>query len=271
MVGLVMLNLQISINGTHSAATQFANEVISAVCAGDASQIAPFLIEKNVNIDELDDCSTDVFNAIKASVTNDFARILSRLDSDIMPYQVTIKTQHHILENGTQSSAAGSTVRNSAYNYTIYINPDYSGKTKLFIANVLIHEMIHAYFLSLYDDYIISGNPTILYDYNFLYSQYVNKVKEKTDWHHEQIAQNFITIMAEATQSYQTGNSMPLQQPYVDLAWTSLVGTQPFNNRFLPDDPDLPRIINRGICEQLGTSYGYSSPPVQHPIGEPCN
>ena len=84
--------------------------------------------------------------------------------------------------------------------------------TDLAIAAVIIHEVVHAYFFSLFDDKLNNNIPKALNDFDLLYQRYVtNKYVGSDDAQHAQIWQNFIGIMSSALQEYHTG--VPTSKP----------------------------------------------------------
>ena len=240
----------------------------------------PLLIEKKINDDELDQCSKGVLENIKNTNFFDIAQVIAKLDNPSSVYNTIIKTAN--LPNGNTSPA--TTIRNSAFNYTIYITPNYNGKTKLFIANLLIHEIVHAYFLSIVDDY--NSNPNNnqnLYNLNSfpsLFQAYCDKRYPPTqgtaqDIHHFEMANYYVDAIARALQEYQTGISVVTgtnpDQIYSDLAWAGLNGTPVFDATYPIGNPNRERILNRGACEQTGVPIGQGNVNQQNPIGLPCN
>ncbi|WP_326935595.1 hypothetical protein [Flavobacterium sp. PL11] len=85
---------------------------------------------------------------------------------------------YHIASNNfsavTPSGNPAQTIRTSAYNYKIYISTDYENKTKLFIASLQLHELVHANFFSLIDDCLIQNNCQLLVTFPELWEYYVS-------------------------------------------------------------------------------------------------
>ncbi|WP_310555469.1 hypothetical protein [Flavobacterium sp.] len=257
----------------------FALEVITRVMQNPTlfTSLKPFLIEKQIDDSALTPCQKNVLTAIKSTTVSDIAKVLAKLDANGSVYNTMMKTE--TLPNGNTSPA--TTKWNSPYNYTIYISPDYAGKTKLFIASLMFHEVIHAYFLSLFDDYH-NANPSNAGSYDdfpFLFDLYVLKKypasTSAVDIQHQQMAQSYVGALGRALQEYQTGTPVPTginpDQIYNDLAWGGLNGTPIFDTTFPIGNTDRVRILNRAACEQNGTPIGQGTPNQQNPIGQPCN
>ncbi len=239
--------------------------------------IKPFIIEKQIIDIDLDPCAKNVLTQLKNTTVCDIAQVLAKLDANAEVYNTTIKTE--TLPNGNTSPA--TTKWNSPFNYTIYISPNYTGKTKLFRASLILHEMVHAYFLSLKDDYFYSNPPNLnsLSDFTNLFHYYVTLKYPLSlnsyDFHHQQMATDYVDAIARALQEYQTGipvpNASQPNQVYNDLAWFGLVDTPVFDNMFPIGNPNLQRILNRGAAEQTGNAINAGTPNAQVPIGNPCN
>ena len=229
--------------------------------------IKPLLIETQIDDTQLNPCAKGVFTTVKNTTVCDIAQILAKLDNDgtVSVYNTTIKSAV------APSLRPAQTIRDSAYNYTIYISTDYTGKTKLFIAASMLHEMVHAYFMSLFDDY--SANPPNLNAYSefaILYQKFVDKKYpgSRDEAHHAQMAIDYVNAIAASLQEFQPG--LP-QQVYEDLAWGGLQEAPIFDTLFPVGSSERLRIINRYTCESVGTAYGSGTPQAQIPVGQPCN
>lgn len=235
---------------------------------GVFTSIKPFLIEKNIDDANLNDpCSKEVFASIKNTTNCAIAKVLAKLNANPSVYNTYIKTE--VPQNGRP----GNTKWNSVYNYTIKINPNYNNATKLGRASILFHELIHAYFMSLFDDYH-NGSPQNLNaydDFPILFQKYVEHTyPDGSDAHHEQMAIKYVNAIACALQEYQTGIAVPSgvqpQQVYTDLAWGGLQEAPIFNSSNSPlTNSDRERIVNRYNCEIVGHEV-----LGQTPIGNPC-
>ncbi len=254
----------------------FAREAIESLKMNPNvfTNITPFLIEKNIDFINLNPCSKSVFQSIKKTSVCDIAQVLAKLDANNSIYTTTIKSEV------APSGKPAQTVRNSSYNYTIYISTNYEDKTKLFIAASMLHEMVHAYFMSLFDDYY-NTNPQNLNAYNDfagLFHHYVTLKNPAStnaaDVHHQQMATDYVDAIARALQEYQTGIPVPStsipEQIYSDLAWGGLSDAPVFDAIYPVGNPNRQRILNRYEAEQRNLPIGVI-PNVQIPASLPCN
>jgi len=88
----------------------------------------------------------------------------------------------------------------------------------------LIHELIHAYFFSIVDDYNYTPSNTIA-SFPELFEAYVLKnnptSQDRQDAQHLAMANKYVDAMASALQEYDANYTVPYQV-YQDLAWGSL-------------------------------------------------
>ena len=250
--------------------------------------IKPFLIEKKIDDTNLNPCQKNVLTAVKTTTVADIAQVLAKFDANGSVYNTAMKTEHNYYTDAAgivhQVTVPANTVKNSPYNYTIYVNPDYAGKTKLFIASIMFHELLHAYFISIIDDYRANpNNNQNLYNLSSLPSLFQAYCDKKyppvpgtaQNIHHLEMANSYVNALARALQEYQTGTPVPAatnpDQIYTDLAWGGLNDTPIFDETYPVGNPDRQRILNRVACEQNGTPIGQGTPNQQNPIGQPCN
>jgi hypothetical protein len=261
-------------------AINLANEAIIRMIANPEifKTLIPFIIEKNIIDTDLDPCPKSVLTQLKNTTVCDIVQVLAKLDADNTAYNTIIKSE--VPPDGN----IAQTIRNSSFNYTIFISTNYTGKTKLYIANLLIHEMVHAYFLSIVDDY--KSNPLnnqFLYDLNSfpsLFQAYCDKkfppaLGTSQNIHHLEMANYYVDAISRALQEYQTGipvatNSIP-NQICTDLAWGGLNSTPVFEDTYPIGNPNRERILNRYAAEQTGNTIGAGTTNSQTPISQPCN
>ena len=238
----------------------------------------PQTIVKAIDVSSLDPCPKGVFTTVKNTTICDISQVLAKLDANKSVYNTIIKSE--VPSNGNPAT----TFPTSRFNYTIQISTDYAGKTKLFIANSLIHELVHAYFLSIVDDYKSNpNNNQNLYNLNSfpsLFQAYCDKKYPPTpsvsqNLHHLEMANYYVDAIARALQEFQTGipvtEGTSPQQIFSDLAWGGLNGTPVFDATYPAGNPNRQRILNRAACEQNGTTIGAGTPNAQTPIGKPFN
>jgi hypothetical protein len=251
----------------NSDEVDFVNQCINQMIQnpGVFNSIKPFIIEKQIDDSQLDDCSKGVFQQIKNTTNCDFAQVLAKLGAG-KNYNTTM------ISAVPPNQRPGQTIWNSPYNYTIYISTNYSDKTKLFIATTELHELVHAYFMSLFDDYNNGNpsNPNAYNDFAILFQMYVNKTYPGSGAvaHHQQMATDYVNAIASALKEFQPGLD---QQIYDDLAWGSLQEAPIFDTLFPVGSSNRERIINRYTSESIGSPYGQGTPNEQTPVGQPCN
>jgi hypothetical protein len=224
-------------------------------------------LEHRIDITKLEPCPKEVMEKLKNATLCDIAYILEKLNVTKV-YNVNIETAE------TTNGDIGQTDRISKNNYNIKITPNYSNGTKLFKASVLLHEITHAYFLSIVDDYKGSNPPNsaAFTDLPTLFQAYVNKSYPGTqqDAHHEQMANTYVNAIADALKEYD-GNIYAQKQVYTDLAWGGLQKTPIFEKLFPEGNPNRDRILDRLRCESAGRSVNEGTSKEQKPIGKPCN
>jgi hypothetical protein len=253
----------------------YMNENPSATLQIARDIFVPQTIVKSIDDSGLNPCPKGVFDKIKNTTNYNIAQVLAKLNASKSIYNTTVKSEV------PPSGSPAQTVRNSAYNYTIYISTDYAGKTKLFIAASMFHEMIHAYFMSLFDDYYNANPPNLnaYNDFSGLFHYYVTLKHPSSinsaDVHHQQMATDYVDGMARALQEYQTGIAVPIStspdQVYSDLAWGGLSDAPVFDATYPVGNLNRQRILNRYQAEQKGSNTGQGTPQEQTPLGQPCN
>jgi len=263
------------VNGCSYERNTFAKEIIERIMIDSTfTSVNPFIIEKQINSNQLDPCSQGVLQQVENTTNNDFVKVLAKLGADGSIYNTTM------ISEAAPSGAPAQTKWNSPYNYTIYISTDYVDKTKLFIAASMFHELVHAYFMSLFDDYY-NGSPQIASaydDFPILFQKYVDKTYPGSSdiAHHEQMALQYLDAIASAIKEYaiKTGTSSAfpnLDQICNDLAWGGLKDAPIFNVLYPLGNAERLRIIYRYTCESIGIPYGTGTVNGQTPIGQPCN
>lgn len=257
--------------GCSSDREQFINQCISQMMQNPNlyTSLTPFIIEKQIDDSQLDPCTKGVFQQIKNTTQCDFANVLAKLGADTSDYNTTM------VSSVAPSQKPAQTIWNSPYNYTIYISTDYSNKTKLFIALSILHELTHAYFLTLFDDYHNANpiNPNTYNDFGYLFDLYVTKkypLSQAADIQHQQMATDYADAIARALQEYQTGIPVPdnssLEQIYSDLAYGSFLDAPIVFDALFPNgNPNRQRIINRYAAEQSGNPIAQGTQNEQTP------
>jgi hypothetical protein len=269
-------------NNFSNLSVAFMNQCITRMKADPIfTSIKPFLIEKGIDDSNLDPCSKAVLNALKNSQNNDVAAIIAKLGNPKSVYKTNI-----INENlSTAAYGSGETIWTNQttyipYDYTVKINTNLVAQgTQLMIYATMLHEIIHAYFLSLIDDcYASNSGCQPLRDIPYVWNQYVSFMNGNTNLsttsisQHNQIASSYVNIIAAALQDYQPG--LPAQY-YTDLAWGGLHETTPYLN----NDPftrklnstDRARISSIQQTESLNIPQNNPNGVLTYyPKGIPC-
>lgn len=228
-------------------------------------------IEKNINSDKLDACSKAILDKLKNLTQGDLAKIMSKLGGDSTVYTLTF-------DIGNTNGNLAATTRNSLNSYVTVLDKDFldgndgtginKPPTDLAIAAVIIHEVVHAYFFSLFDDKVNSNMPKALDNFDLLYQRYVTKTYVGTDdAQHAQIWKSFIDTMSSSLQEYNTG--IPTNSPsqfYKDIIMGTLMTTNAFGTNYPSGSTDYKRILNTYLSEKNNGS----NDPAYAPKGKPC-
>lgn len=224
-------------------------------------------IEKQIDHTQLDPCPKEIMEQLKKATNSDIANVLTKLGASSI-YNLTMKMG---VMKYPQDFA--ETQKISKNNYLITVTQDtYTTATKLYKATALLHEMIHAYMLSVVDDYNTYPTNDPFADFPTLFKLYVerNFPSGALVAQHEDMANRYVDAIASALEEYQlnTGgpNSAADKQAFQDMAWSGLQGTNIFDKKYPIGSADKNRLDGRIRAEQSG---GYST--GQYPIGKPCN
>lgn len=233
-------------------------------------QLIAATIEEKIDDSQLDPCPKVILNKLKTASNCDIANVFTKLGVNSV-YNVTILS-------GNTGVHPANTIRNSNKNYTTTLNNQaYTSSTQLYKAANILHELTHAFFMTLVDDYYGSDNPAVFSEFPVLYQKFVDTKYEgsKLDAHHEQMAKTYVEALGASLQEFQTGVSVPNgvkpDQIYTDLAWGGLRDAPIYEKQFPAGTVERERIDNRLAAEQTGHAVGGSSAQAQTPIGQPCN
>ncbi|TDW46619.1 hypothetical protein EV144_106293 [Flavobacterium sp. 270] len=227
-------------------------------------------IEDNISDSQLDPCPKVILNKLKNATNCDIANIFTKFSASNV-YNVTIIS-------GNAGNKPAYTTKNSKNNYTTILNNQaYTSSTQLYKAANLLHEITHAYFLTLVDDYSGSQNPVVFNDFSVSFQKFVDTKYpgSKQDTQHEEMANTYIEAIGGALQEFQTGvplsNGQKPDQIYTDLAWGGLIDAPIFEKEFPQGTNERLRIENRLASEQTGNIIGAGTSQQQIPLGKPCN
>ena len=226
-------------------------------------------IEDQIDDSKLDPCPKEVLNKLKNTTVCDMTNVLTKLGANTI-YSVKI-------QSGNSGGFPAQTVRNSRNDYTVTVSNDrYTSSTDLFKASNILHEIIHAFFMSLVDDYTASQNPSVFNEFPSLFQKFVDTKYpgSKEDAHHEEMANSYVDAIGSALQEFQTGVAIPNgvkpDQLYTDLAWGGLSHAPIYDKHFSNKPQEKLRIENRYRCESNGGTAGSGTPYQQTAIGKPC-
>jgi hypothetical protein len=236
-------------------------------------------IEEQIDDSKLDPCTKAIMEKLKNATHSDIAKMLSRFAPAGSIFNINMSVGQ-VKDNGnwaeTKKTTGSSTDVNMIFNEN-YINGvgNTNRPTDLSIASTMVHEMIHAYLISLLEENKTCGASGIC-DFHTIYDAYVQQQIDKgsnivADEHHELIAKQYVFAIATTIQEFHTGQytDYPYQN-YLDMAWGGLQGTYIFNKNY-PDDSThknykaRERIMARINAERKGSQY-YGALP----LGTPC-
>ena len=241
------------------------------------------IIEKKIDDTKLDPCTKAVLDKLKNLEQSDIANMINRFSPAKSIFNINISTGTTI---NSQNSA--ETTKISDYNYNIVLSSNYtngvlegeinSPPTMLSLATTVTHEIMHAYLLSIVDEYK-NGTSSTLQSFPTLFDAYVKSKtptgsnQSKIDAQHDLIASQYVNSIASTIEEFNTGipvtSGFP-RQVYIDIAWAGLEGTYVFNKNY-PNDQnnknyaDRNRILSRGSIERYNKPRGN-----QIPVGKPC-
>jgi hypothetical protein len=251
--------------------------------APTSAQIAAAL-EEQIDGSQLDRCTKAVLDKLKNLTQNDIANIFEKFG---VPVNGTY-TLKIVIGTTSMSVALADTKRVSKNNYLITISEPYLKGTEnnqmpptdLAIAAIVIHEIIHAHFFALYDDFHNNGNICAYDNYDCLFMEYASKNFEgTTDPQHSQMFENYIDVMANALQEFQTG--IPVSSTgkadifYHDLALSTMAGTQIFKDRYplnynASNYEERRRIVNNRTAEDKNITIDDAENGKYIPKGKSC-
>jgi len=274
-------------NNFSTQSRNFINELVT-FCNNNLNNeeskkhIVANIIEKQITDSNLDPCGKSVLNKLKNLQQSDIAKILTKLGSNSV-YNLTISSANPVDPTalGETNWAIDTSGYVIQYNYLMTIHPaQTAGSSDLAIACTLLHEIVHAYFLSLIDDCSQTSNCTQLQSFQDLWNFYVanqnSGIYTNNVSQHNQIANSYVNILASALQEFVTGvpvgNGQQVMQVYSDVSWIGLIGTIPYNALSQVDKDRINfRWDNVELLNQTATN---SSGIIINPVGSrtsPCN
>ncbi|WP_300979320.1 hypothetical protein [Flavobacterium sp.] len=224
-------------------------------------------IEEQIDDSKLDPCTKAIMEKLKNLTNSDIASIFEKFG---VPVNGTYNIE--IVLGKPKDNAKASTTSFEQNNYKITIldtyiyGTDNNGKppTDLSIAAVIIHELVHANFLALFDDYHNNGDICAYDNFTCLYENYVSKNYQGTiDAQHAQMFDNYIDKMASMLAEFKPGQSYEF---YRNLAMSTMTGLQYFEDRYPKGSAERSRIIQSRLAEDNNEARGDILPK-----GTPCS
>ncbi|WP_290868225.1 hypothetical protein [Flavobacterium sp.] len=226
-------------------------------------------IENNIDDTQLDPCLKEIMEQLKNATNADIANVMTKLGAK-NDYIVTMKM-------GTMQKPGNyaETIKVSKNNYLVTVTQnDFTTASKLYKATALLHETIHAFMLSVVDDYNTYPTNAPFTDFPELFNIYVNKTNSTTNSNyaqHEDMANKYVNAIASALEQYQlndTGipSSVSDKQVFLDMAWSGLQGTDVYNKKCQEGIIDNTRITAR-IGAEINGVYSQG----QYAVGKQCN
>lgn len=219
------------------------------------TSIKPFLIEKQIDDSELDDCTKGILDNLKQNHT--IAKIIARFNEPNALFNLKFVQVPNLVNSENESILGEFSVTNQNYNYLIKLNTNFfnnNGATNLGKAKVIIHEMIHALIASVYQS---GNNFNNSEDFPAIWNAYVNFEKgSTTPEDHAFMGYNYVELISNALQEYQPGFDSEL---YNDLAWSGIWSIKPSYYQFndVLTGAKKAQILNRNNTEmERTTSYG---------------
>jgi hypothetical protein len=228
------------------------------------------VIEDKIDDTKLDPCTKEILNKLKGLTQCDIAGIFTKLGGNSEIYTLTFEIANN---NGNPASTSNpvsnyyKTVIDNDFLYGIDGTGVNKPPTNLAIAAVMIHEMVHTYFFSLYNDKLNNGITNALDEFDLLYKKYVARnYVGADDAQHAQIWKSFINTMASSLQEYHTGDSANPSQFYQDIILGTLMTTNTFLEKYPKNSVEYNRIENNYVTEKNNGS----NDPNYKPKGTLC-
>lgn len=248
----------------------FTNQIVTKIQQNPTlyTSTKPFVIEKQINDTQLNPCLKGIMEKLKMATNSDIANVMAKLDAT-NEYNLTMKM-------GTvKPGNYAATTKVSKNNYLVTVTQnDFTTASKLYRATSLLHETIHAFMLSVVDDYNTYPTNAPFTDFPELFKIYVSKINNVDNAEiaqHEDMANKYVDAIASALEEYQTSttgipSSLADKQVFLDMAWSGLQNTDVFDTKFPLGSANRTRILAR-IGAELNGVYSQG----QYAVGKPCN
>jgi len=245
---------------TGDMAVDYDENVIFTYDASTTTWVGVHTAYKTINSSNLKPCMQAILYKVLNLSNGSVAGIIQKFKNNYVDIgqKPTIPAIHQqikelgynwILQDGSLNGPTGQTSglydKNQYTTTTTFDSHKYPYATDLSWARTILHESIHAYFVTKF----ALDRP----DYIGTYPQMVQDYGNFGNWmptHHEEFARSLVTSIADALQEYGNNQGYKLtRQFYEDLSWGGLDQTTTFKN--LSTD-DQKRILNVGAIELTG-------------------
>jgi len=209
---------------------------------GDCEAFEDFWEEEHIITDDLPECLIDIIDALKSNQTNDIAGVLRFFDDNLLEIDI----EYRLVDSISNCNNGIYNIFESSNSHAVIDLSEEKLKkaTDIYIANLILHETLHAYMstliLNLDEDIIFTDYQTreeflnsLLINDKFKYfyqlvqggsSNPLNRDDYPGEYQHDFMTQNFLRPMFEAVQEYHNDTSVS-QRYYWELAWSGLNST----------------------------------------------
>ncbi|MEP1260017.1 hypothetical protein [Algoriphagus sp.] len=210
--------------------------------------------EDQIDDTQLNPCIKDILIDLK-SLTTGVGNIVSQFAGDTPGYNWVVKSSDTGLSNASTSTSYNNGVSTS------FSSTNLSNATDISIARTILHESVHAYFVTVQNLQLTVEEKSVLMGDNWF--SLVPKLVPNQG--HALFASNFVDKIAISLYEYGQLNGLSISlQYYKDLAWGGLTHYDPSgNNNYVlspwfqesvPSSSDRSRILNIINNEQNGES-----------------
>jgi len=268
------------LNNFENPSNTFVNQCLSQISnnPGVFTSITPFLIEKQIDDSELDDCTKGILNKLKQNHT--IAKLMARFDNPESDFRLLMSQVPNLLNSNGQI-VYGETEQITNLQFQIKLNSNYynnTGATHIGKAGTILHEIIHALIMSIYSN---SGNTSLngSADFPALWNYYVTNIQGQgtlTNELQHQWMTTYQNVIQEALIEYaNTTNTNPpagqtIQQFCYYLSWNGIYTGQngiPVLDSTLPMS-DKIKVLLQKQAEMTNTIAPNNTLPSNNPT---CN
>ena len=236
-------------------------------------QISNNLIINN----NLGPCNSAIINEFKTAPASNpnLARFLDKFNFNTKNptvYGLEIKIDNLPSPNKSVTNYRYLLPQTSYGDYVIKIDANFSyTATKMAKVRTLVHEIIHAYLISLIDDATVGTGSIDISNYTDL----INAIEQNlyginpSYYQHEAMANRFVGLIANVLKKFD-GGTQP-NQYYSDLAWGGLQNTDVYKALYPLDTENDQRITAINDAEDTNSNATTPDGITFTPKSQPCN